>query len=550
MTPEQQAALAAVRQRIAARQGGAAPGVGGSPSAPAAAQPEASQPFQRAGGYGAASAGVNDAVIRAYLGLKQSIPGLGLSEDDQHALRGMKMEQEDEPEKGLRTAGNVGGNMLLTALPATKALKAFQGLNVLKKAGSLAPYLATAGSAGAVEAATSVGEGETQGDQMLSKLKQGATAAVTAPILQKAVGSLGNLVAQPFRAKADAEALFKQGVNPTLQQGAATGWGRFVGGLASGSTAVRNRQEAEVLDALTRRATEGNRSVMHGTGREHLDAAEGYVGDIYSQLTKGKRFDLTPVARANAARAATALNKQGQFAAESAEAGKAVGNILGDSPTNLRLGIDRLRDQYLTPLAKAREAASNDIARARIGDARDVLKHDVLLKALSAQERLRHGQADVLNFDVHRLREAVGKLGEDEGVTLSRLANAYGGKGAQARSIGNTTEQELIGPALRILGRTPTQDEARALKVTVQRMAAPGAILAGATVAPKLALAAAPLYGLSLAGQSVGGAKALLGQTDAQKAIAKFLRAHADSGRKAAVTAATTRDMEEAQDAP
>jgi len=540
LTVEQQQALARARARARAAQGQAA-----------AAQPAASEgpsePFQRAGLAGGSPmvAGLGDSAIKAYLGVKQLIPGVGLNENDQLALKGMAQEREEDPEKGWRTGGEVLGNVAMTAIPAHHLTKAIQGSRLAAAVGKAAPYLATAGAAGGTEFVTSVGTGADQLEQVGDKLINAAKAAVIAPVLQKTLGGLGRLIAQPFKAKADAAKLFEQGVNPTLQQGAETGWGRFVGGLASGSSKVRDRQEAEVLDAVTRRATEGQRSAMGGTGAEHLRTAQGYVEDIYSGLIDGKRFNLSPSVRQRMAQAAGEVNKQGQFLREAAEAGAEVGNVMGNSATNMRIGGERLRKQMLTPLADAREAASNAVARDRIGAARDILKEEVLLKGLNPQERARHAQADVLNFDVSRLREAVGKMGEDEGVTLSRLANAYGGMTNQARSIGNKTEEELIGPALRVLGRTPTQDEARALKVTLQRLAAPGALAAAGTVAPKLAAVGAPFYGISLAGQTVGGAKALLGQTEAQKRFAEMLRRYAESGRTGAVMGATAFPGEE-----
>lgn len=538
MTIEQRRALALAAARARAAQAG---GAGGQPGGSEPSE----EPMARAGAGSMGltndtvySSGINDAVIKAYLGVKQLIPGVGLSENDQHALEGMRMERQQETSPVKRGVGEFGGNVLLTAVPATRATKMLTG--TLGATGRLAPYFATAGAAGGTEFVTSVGTGSDQLEQVVDKLKNAGKAAVIAPVLQKVIGSTLNTIAEPFRAKLDAKKLFEQGVNPTLQQGAEGGFGRFVGGLAAGSSKVRDRQEAEVLDAVTRRATENTRSAMGGTGKEHLKTAEGYVDDLYSSLTQGKRFNLTPGVRQQAAQAASQLNKQGQFANEANEAGAAVGNIMGDSPVNLRLGIDRLRNEYLTPLAQAREAASNATAAGRINDARDVIKQQVLLKALNPQEQARHAQADTLNFDVNRLKEAVGKFGEDEGVTLSRLASAYGGKSDAAAKVANKTEEELIGPAIRILGRTPTQDEARALKVTLQRMTAPAVIAGTAPVAPAAAAAMAPFYGVSLAGQTAGGAKALLGQTEAQKRFAEILRRYAEQGRGAAASFSTS----------
>lgn len=533
MTPEQQAAIAAAQARL---QGG-----GGMTAAQQAAiqaaqarlqaQPQSPPSMQRAGGYGPVLAGVADAGIRGFMGVKQLFGGL--SEDDKAVLAEMKKEQDAETSKGLRTTGNLAANIALTAVPGNAIGRGVQGARVLQSTGRALPYLATAAAAGGVEGLTAVGQGDTVGEQLTDKAKQAATAAVLAPVLQKSVQVAAKPITGLFRARPDAERLFAQGVNPTLQQGAATPWGRFVGGLAAGSSSVRARQENEIADAVVSRATQGNVSALSGTGGDHLRAAEGYVDDLYQQLTQGKRFNISPAMRQNMATAASAINRQGQFRREADEASETLANIMGDSTTNIRVGIDRLRDDHLSPLAKAAAAArdkNNEKVAERLLAARDILKQQSLLAQLSPDEQAKHAVADTLNFDVHRIREAIGKKGEAEGITLSRLADAYGGKVNQAAKVGNTTNEELIGPALRVLGRTPTQDEARATKVTALRIGAGLGLTAGASpfvggpATAAVAGAAAPFYAISALGQSAPGAKALLGQYEMQRRLAEALR--------------------------
>jgi hypothetical protein len=533
MTIEQKRALALARARARA----AATVGAGSPVQQNAPQ-EVSQPFQRATeaalpllGGSALQAGVGDAAIKAALGVKQFFGGL--SDDDKLALKEMEKENAADPEGFKRGAGNVLGNAAMMAVPGAALSKATAGLKAVQAMGAAAPYAATALAGGAQEFLTAPGEGDTFGEQMGSKAKQAAVAAVTGPLLQKTMG----LIAQPFKAKVEAAKLFEQGVNPTLQQGAAGRFGRFIGGLTSGATDVRKRQETEVIDALAHRATEGNVQVANGTGREYLDAVKHYVGDQYDTLFKGKRFPISKDTRAEIAEVASKLNKQGQFVEESGKAGRAVGNIMGDSPTNINIGHAKMRDDYLGPLARAAYGEDGEVRR-RILAARDELIDRARTTRLTPAEQQRLNQIDSLNFDKSRLREAIGDRGEEMGVKMSRLTSAYGKMTDAAAKIGNTTEAELIGPAARVLGNTPRQDEARTALITAGRITGIGGLAAlGGASAGAMAIPVAGMYGLSAIGQSKAGAKALLGQTDKQKALAEMLRKYQSGFAPAGVIA-------------
>jgi hypothetical protein len=147
---------------------------------------------------------------------------------------------------------------------------------------------------------------------------------------------------------------------------------------------------------------------------------------------------------------------------------------------------------------------------------------------LNSAERARIAELDSLNFDLSRMREATrGANAEDYGMQLSRLSSAYAKNAEGAAKVGNTTELDLIGPARRVLGATPRQDEARSSLVTARRIAAPVLLAGGGAAAGGLtgALAVpAALYGVSALGQTARGAKHLLGENDWQKAMAQALR--------------------------
>jgi hypothetical protein len=378
-----------------------------------------------------------------------------------------------------------------------------------------------------------VGEGDTYEQQMLSKAENAAKAAATGAAFSGVLGGAAKAYKGLFRAKPEVEKLIAQGVVPTLQQGADSGVGRFVGGLASGATSVRNRQEDQIANAVVHKATEGMVDMPKATGNEILDSARGYVKGEYQKLFGGKRYDMSPTAVSDAQQAAQRLNNRGQFVDEATDAGRAVANVLGNTgDVNRHLGIDKLRDEYLTPLSKAAYAEASDATKERILAARKVIIDQVRNVKLSPTEKQRLGDLDVRNFDVERIREAIkGKAGEEEGITLSRLATAYG----KNKMAGNDTMETLIGPALRVLGNTPRQDEARTAKQIAGRIVGPAlglaggaAAVTGGTAGAVLGLPLAGAYGLSALGQTEKGAKALLGQYNSQKQLAELLRKYAN----------------------
>lgn len=483
----------------------------------AAPSEQVEQPFARAGGHGPVLAGVADAAIKGALGVRQLFGGL--SPEQKAVLQELKKEKEADPSSGWRTTGEVAGNIAMTAIPGSKAEKALRG--AAKVPSLLRAASAAAGSAAGTEFLTSVGEGEGAWDQLYGKLKNAGTAAAVAGPLAGAM----RVASQPFAPTAEAVGLIKKGVNPTLQQGAEGKMGRFIGGLTSGAVDVRNRQEQEVAKALLDRITDGGVQVPHATGREIYDAAKHYVDDGYGAVFKGKRFPLAPKHVSGALQAAQQLNARGQFVRESTDAGRTVANVFGETGDRVRmLKYDTLMDDFLEPLSKrAYDEAPNDAVKDRILAARQYLIDNVRNSRLSPEEAAKVKDLDIRNFDVNRIREAIrGVAGEEEGLTIGRLANAYAGKTMK----GNTTADELIGPAVRVLGRTPRQDQARSALIAAGKVAGlgTGAALTGAASIPAAAATIGGLYGVSMLGQTAGGARALLGQTETQRKLAELLR--------------------------
>ena len=518
-----------------APRGGATP----TPAAQAASEAAARPLGATLASYGrSAKAGVGDAAISTVLGVKQLFGGL--SEDDKLAMRGMKMSEEEDENKFTRGVGNVVGNIAMTAIPgaaAERGVKAAIGTRAL-----LQRALAAGLGGGATEFVTSVGEGDSYADQMKSKLGNAGVAALTGGLLHGGMEKL----AKPFQATAEAEKLFRQGVNPTLQQGAEGRVGRFIGGLAAGAVDVAPRQQQEVAEALLKRVTDGNVSMPRALGKEYADAAGHYVQDEYSKVFQGKRFPLAPKVLGKAVAAAGEVNPQGQMAREAGMAARKVGNIIGPddmNKVNRNVNYQTFRDGYLNRLARAAAEEPDQEIRKRILDSRDVLIQKLRNPRLSADELARvEGVLDPKWYDVKRMQEATKSVaGEAEGMTIGKLARSYG---SASKMAANSTAEDLVNPALRVIGDIPRQDEARAAKMALNRVLA-GSVGAGATLGG-YGIPAAALYGTSLLGQTAGGAKVLLGQTAKQRRMAELLRRGALVG--ALVPGATTQDYPTEED--
>lgn len=519
----------ALRSRFGA---GKAPGAAQA-SAPATAPQKAPAELQRAGGYGPLLAGAAEASIKTALGLKQFFGGL--SDEDKAVLAEIKKEADADPSGFKRGTGAFLANVAATAIPGSKLEKVLRGARAIPSVGRA--MAASGGAAAVTDAATTVGEGDTFAEQMASKGKQGLlSAAISSPL-----AGAGRVLSRPFTPTTEAQSLIAQGVNPTLQQGAEGKFGRWVGGLTSGAVDVRGRQEQEVAQALLDRITQGQVRAPQATGREIFDAGRHHVEDEYSQIFSGKKFPLSPSSVSGAQQAAQKINNRGQFFNEAKEAGREVANVFGNTgATNRNLNYKTLMDDYLSPLSQRAYDNANQEVKDRILASRQYILDNVRKTRLSPDEQVKLAGVDVRNFDVERVREAIrGVAGEEEGLTLGRLANAYAGKTMQ----GNSTNAELIGPAVRTLGRTPRQDQARTALITAGKIAGAGTAgaVTGLASVPALAAGVGGLYGLSALGQTAPGARALLGETDAQRALARALR----QGITTPAGVALTPDMED-----
>jgi hypothetical protein len=470
----------------------------------------------------AVRAGIADTAIKGFVGLKQLIPGVGASENDQAVLREMKAESEADPRGFSRGVGNFAGGAAMSANPGTMAAVG----PLVKVAGKLGSVAAGAAGSGAAGMLFNPGEGATQIEQLGDKLKQsvkdalaGGAFAGTGKVLRKVFAD------GMFKPKPEAVKLFDQGVNPTLQQGAEGKTGQFIGGLTSGATNVRARQEKEIEDVFVNRIAGGN--LPGGPSRkDNLALIEDAVDAEYRSVLKNKRFYVTKGVQADASAAAAAvMTRTGQFQKASQKAQTEVQEVLGNLPKGA-INHATLERDFLFPLAEAAKRTKSERAREGILAARDVVLQKARNARLTPEELAAVEKIDAKRFDVNRFREASQGPGlEKEGITLSKLEGAF----SRQKPGESTTSDDLIGPAMRVIGATPTQDQARTLRTSLGRAAGVGigtgaAGFVSAPVAATMAAVAAPAYGLSLLGQSAKGSRALLGQTEKQKALAEILR--------------------------
>lgn len=509
--------------------GATAPAQGGSPTQAQKTASEApivpanpSAPFTRAGGYGAARQGINDAVIKTGLGIKSLFTDL--SEDDRYALEGMRQEKAEDPERGKRIAGEIGGNVLIGAVPGAKI--AGSASKLVGAGRALAPYFGTAMGAAGTEFVQHPAEGEGAGERMLQKATSAGTAAVLAPLVQLGLRGAGKVITQPFKPTPEAARLMEQGVNPTLQQGSHGKIGRFIGGLTSGAVDVKNRLRDEIANAHLARVTKGQEAMPEGTAKEFLDAELDRVAKEYSDFWQGYKVNLSPKAVKAVIQQGSKVGPNQIGAGEAVQARAALAERLGDANTNLRMNYDTYEKEIRSKLSAAMRNETNPEVQRRMGEARE------LLDRLVTRQGMTVGREDVLkdinvrNFDVKRLEEAItpGATAQ-EGVDITSLVRAYAKNLPQAAKVGNTTFDDLIAPAGRLMSTTPVQHRSRALMQAGKQLG--GTALAGALVAGGAApgaAALAPLVALSLAGQTGKGARVLMGGTEAQRRIAKILQ--------------------------
>lgn len=475
---------------------------------PAKAEESPLNPFLRS-----IDAGINDNMVKMVSGVKQLI-GMG-NEDDTLVAEQIKRERAEDPHPNFRTAGDIGMGIATTMLPASKFSKSLA-------ARGLSNPIANAAAVSGVQAAllNPVEQGadylETLANKGEETFKSAAAGGLTTGVLQAATRGLTGM----FRPTAEAEQLMRQGVNPTLQQGADSRAGRFIGALTSGVTKIKNRQGREVLSAAARRIMPGQ-AVDDLNSAELADEAIQRIERDYANLYAGKTFTLSAANKAALQRTianARIRNDSRQMAFESLE------SVFPQTRNTLRMSPEKMTEYRQVIQDQIDALPGNTVQERQAKDALIAVKNR--FDELVRNPRLNQQEMSVLqdinnrNFEAKRLVEAANTVGGQRNMRVDDLMGAY-----QKLAPGNqfATEQapaqaQLLGPALRTIGSEPTQHAARAAMVA-------GAKIVGGAAAAKVApVVAAPLYGISLLGQTAPGARFLFGQQGWQPSFADMVR--------------------------
>lgn len=457
--------------------------------------------------------GINDSMVKMVSGVKQLI-GKG-GEDDRLVADQIKRERADDPHPNFRTAGDIGMSVASTAVPGSKLSNALT-------ARGLSNPIANSALTSAIQSLilNPAEQGADYLETLANKGKDALKSAVAGGLTTGALQGVTRALTGMFRPTPEAEQLMRQGVNPTLQQGAESKVGKFIGALTSGVTKIKDRQGKEVLQAAARRVMPGQ-AVDDLNPAELADEAIQRIQRDYNAAYAGKTFTLSAANKTalnNVVNNARIRNDSRQMAFESLE------SVFPQTRNTLRMGADKMTE-YRQVIQDQIDALPGSTVQER--QAKQALiavkdKFDELVRnpKFNPDEMANLRNIDARNFEAKRLVEAADSVGGQRNMRIEDLMQAYKklAPGTQFATEQAPAQAQLLGPALRTIGSEPTQHAARAAMVA-------GAKIAGGAAAAKVApLVAAPLYGISLAGQTAPGARFLFGQQSWQPSFAEMVR--------------------------
>ena len=505
---------------------------GGSPAPAQATPPEG---FLKADGssplldriqYGLANVG-----IKGYLGAKNLFGELSPEEKQVLAMSNSDVDHSGVAGHVANVVGNVGAGVAASVLTPAMA-----GPAALARA---MPYLKAAGGSGAMAFATEPVEGHDLGEIYANKAEEAGKSALLGAGITGVAKGVTKAGTGLFQATKDAMDLYKQGINPTLQQASEGSVGRFIGGLTSGFTRTKERLAGETADALTDRISGGAVSAPGATVGQRLGMLDSGINTDYDNILGNRLFPITNNTRQAMLQQADNVGQSGgRFANQVSDARQALDNIVGGDTHTAQITADQMRGEYLNPLQTAINDSKDPKVIEALVNAKNVLTNRARNSQLSPDELQQLSDIDSRYFDLMRLKSA-GDINKT-GVDVNALSNAYQkAPGMDNMGATNATNEELIGPLVRTLGRTPRQDEARTALINAGRAAA--LVGAGHVLGPG-SLAVAPLYGLSALGQTAGGARFLAGANPWQQSLRDALESPTTSSPTMANLLRTLRD--------
>ena len=252
-----------------------------------------------------------------------------------------------------------------------------------------------------------------------------------------------------------------------------------------------------------------------------IRAAQATIEQDYGRILGGKTYT---VSNGNRTAMNNVVNRMNIRADARQSAFQSLDAVFPPGTNTLRMGPAKMQEYRQVLQDQIDAMGGDDVVSKQAKQALIAVKNQfdtsVRNTRLSADELTRLRDVDARHFDFTRMAEAADTVRGQQSLGLNDLMGAYK-KMAHGRSFAteaSRTQDQILGPATRTMGLTPNQDMVRTARIAAGKASAGVAAIA---VAPGVA---APLYGVSLLGQTGRGARALFGNTDTQRALAEMVR--------------------------
>jgi hypothetical protein len=399
-------------------------------------------------------------------GLLKNVLGVSfdLSPQEQQAVTANRVNREDP----FGMAGGVAGNIAMTGAPAGAAYRGIAGLvpqtaNVVAR--TAAPTAAAAVTGGMVaDATTPVLPGESENKNVALGAAGGAAGDAAGRILGR--------VFQGVRPTPEAQALMREGVQPTIGQaaGANSMLGRIEQGLQSlpfvGDIirSARGRATEEFNVAAIRRALPTNqKGEITQAGRESITQAQRLLSRGYddvltriNNIQPDRQFmgDLTRIASDPDLALPPALQTRYAEILRAQFGGRVQnGQIDADLAKRIDSNLGALYRRYRTSSDGDQRALGSALSQAQVA-LRGLFQRNAAPDDAQTLQALNGHYANLL-----RVERAAGRVGADDGVfSAAQLSSSVRAmdpsKGKRAYAQGNALMQDLSDPGRAVLNQT------------------------------------------------------------------------------------------------
>jgi len=410
---------------------------------------EASKEFGAASKFAIGGAG---AINRFAMRLKQ-LSGKALTPDE---IRGLKEYEALNQASNAAVAGDIGMNVLSTAIPATAAQAGATGIAAHVVPRFLAPTLGAAATGAAITGAT---EPVMEGESAAGKMLLGAAGSAAGDVLLRG----GARLVQPIRQSPQVKKLLSEGIVPTPGQaaGAKSFVGRFEQRLESlpilGDIITKGRTRA--IDELNQAAVNAslpNKMRIHSIGRKAIEEAKDIFDDAYRAALTGKEV---PVSASKLQGIVNAVkNDPDVFMTDEAEKnlGKLAQQLVKRIPASGKMSGEAAKaaDSWLGGIAATYNRSGNASDR-ELGSAILGLQKEWRSALSAAIPELSSVDSKYAAF--LRVQRAAGTTGSKQGIfspeALQSAVRAMD-KSRGGFASGKSVMQELSEPAVDVLGKS------------------------------------------------------------------------------------------------